>query len=411
MTRVQKNTNQDVCNRNKNMPKQKTIQEKNPIRLLSRVVLLLGFSDAFWLYMSSSYLRAASGTENVGLFYGVVFACVLGLLFLLPGFIRRLGKTTLLSLLLFFLALAMLVLSILSPSFLGMALLGTVIVINSVAWVVIDIILEDFSTDNSSGRIRGWHLMLMNTGILAGPLLASQLMDRVGFWGIFLASAFLYVLVFLWIILGLHSVNFHFKREVAWKGFWRKIRTTPDILRIYGVSFALEFFYVVMIVYMPLRLLDLGFSWTQIGLIFTVMLLPFVIIQYPLGVLADKRWGEKEMLLIALAILAVSTGVAAFSSSTSLGFWMVVLFVTRIGAAAIEVLRDAYFYKQIDGDDGDIIAFFRTTRPTANIVVAILGAVLLLWFPLTIVFILSVLVSVSVLCMTFSLKDTVIDSA
>ncbi len=393
------------------MPKQKTIQEKNPIRLLSRVVLLLGFSDAFWLYMSSSYLRAASGTENVGLFYGVVFACVLGLLFLLPGFIRRLGKTTLLSLLLFFLALAMLVLSILSPSFLGMALLGTVIVINSVAWVVIDIILEDFSTDNSSGRIRGWHLMLMNTGILAGPLLASQLMDRVGFWGIFLASAFLYVLVFLWIILGLHSVNFHFKREVAWKGFWRKIRTTPDILRIYGVSFALEFFYVVMIVYMPLRLLDLGFSWTQIGLIFTVMLLPFVIIQYPLGVLADKRWGEKEMLLIALAILAVSTGVAAFSSSTSLGFWMVVLFVTRIGAAAIEVLRDAYFYKQIDGDDGDIIAFFRTTRPTANIVVAILGAVLLLWFPLTIVFILSVLVSVSVLCMTFSLKDTVIDSA
>ncbi|MEI8103629.1 MAG: MFS transporter [Candidatus Moraniibacteriota bacterium] len=361
--------------------------------------------------MSSSYLRAASGTENVGLFYGVVFACVLGLLFLLPGFIRRLGKTTLLSLLLFFLALAMLVLSILSPSFLGMALLGTVIVINSVAWVVIDIILEDFSTDNSSGRIRGWHLMLMNTGILAGPLLASQLMDRVGFWGIFLASAFLYVLVFLWIILGLHSVNFHFKREVAWKGFWRKIRTTPDILRIYGVSFALEFFYVVMIVYMPLRLLDLGFSWTQIGLIFTVMLLPFVIIQYPLGVLADKRWGEKEMLLIALAILAVSTGVAAFSSSTSLGFWMVVLFVTRIGAAAIEVLRDAYFYKQIDGDDGDIIAFFRTTRPTANIVVAILGAVLLLWFPLTIVFILSVLVSMSVLCMTFSLKDTVIDSA
>lgn len=391
------------------MSKQKIIQEKNPIRLLSRVVLLLGFSDAFWLYMSSSYLRAASGTENVGLFYGVVFICVLGILFLIPDFIRRLGKTTFLSLLLFLLVLAMLVLSILSPSFLGMVLLGAVIVINSVTWVVIDIILEDFSTDDISGRIRGWHLMLMNTGILAGPLLASQLMERVGFWGIFLSSAFLYVLVFLWIIFGLHSVNFYFKREVRWNGFWQKIRTTPDILRIYGVSFALEFFYVVMIVYMPLRLIDLGFSWTQIGLIFTVMLLPFVLIQYPLGVLADKRWGEKEMLLIALAILAVSTGVAAFSNSVSLMFWMAVLFVTRIGAAAIEVLRDSYFYKQIDGDDGDIIAFFRTTRPTANIVVAILGAMLLLWFPLAAVFILSVIVSVSVLYTTFSLQDTIVD--
>lgn len=61
--------------------------------------------------------------------------------------------------------------------------------------------------------------------------------------------------------------------------------------------------------------------------------------------------------------------------------------MTRVGIAGIEILRDSYFYKQIDGDALNIISFFRTARPLANIAAATISAVLLLFFPLWTIFI------------------------
>ena len=66
--------------------------------------------------------------------------------------------------------------------------------------------------------------------------------------------------------------------------------------------------------------------------------------------------------------------------------WGSLLFVTRIGVAGIEILRDSYFYKQVDADDMDVIAFFRTARPVANILGAGLSAVFLLFWPVQSVF-------------------------
>jgi MFS family permease len=389
-------------------PKQKPFTDKKSRHLISWVSLLLGFADAFWLYMSSSYLREASGSDSVGLFYGVVFLCVLGILLTLHTWVRWLGKTTLLGILLFLLTIATLTLSALPVSWIGMGILGVVIVSVSITWVVLDIILEDFSSDSRSGRIRGWHLTLMNLGILAGPFAASQVISRVGFWGIFLVSGLIYMVIFLWATLGLRSMNLRFKQKIVLLTLWHKVRRTPNILRIYGVSFALELFYVVMIIYMPLRLLDLGFHWDQIGYLFTMMLIPFVVLQYPLGIVADTRWGEKELLLASLVLLVGTMAAIAVSESHSFWFWAGMLFATRVGAATIEVLRDAYFYKQIDGEDGDLIAFFRTARPIANILTAIIAVALFVRFPLSSVFILSVLVFIVALWSTFSLHDTAV---
>ncbi len=389
-------------------PKHKNILREKSIRLIGWVSLILGFADAFWLYLGSSYLSQASGTENVALFYGVVFACVLGILLTLHLWVRWLGKTTLFSILLFFLSIFALALAGLPVAFPGMVLLGGMLLIMSITWVVMDIILEDCSTDNLSGRIRGRHLTLMNIGILSGPLAASQMVSRAGFEGVFMTSALLYIIVFLWATLGLRSMNLRFRKEIVLAAVWRKACRMPNVLCIYGVSFALELFYVVMIVYMPLRLLNLGFDWAHIGAMFTIALLPFVVLQYPLGVIADTKWGEKELLILSLLIMSVSVGVIALSESHSFWWWAGMLFVTRIGAAAVEVLRDAYFYKQIDGDDGDLIAFFRTTRPVANIVTALLVAGLLLWFPITSVFILSAVVSLGMIWVAASLEDTAV---
>jgi len=179
-----------------------------------------------------------------------------------------------------------------------------------------------------------------------------------------------------------------------------------NVLLIYGVSWTLEFFYSIMIVYMPILLLSQGFGWEKIGFIFTVMLIPFVLVQYPLGVMADKKWGEKELLFIALVIIGFSTVVAGYTRSTDIVFWAGLLFVTRLGAAALEVLRDSYFYKQIGPTDTDIVAFFRSARPISAIVAAGISLLFLSIFTVHSLFYLVGALALAACFAVLSLEDT-----
>ena len=143
-----------------------------------------------------------------------------------------------------------------------------------------------------------------------------------------------------------------------------------------------------MIVYSPLYLLSLGLSWEQIGIIFTIMLIPFVVIEYPIGILADKKFGEKEMIIIGLLIMGISSFGIFFLHTKSVLLWALVLLATRMGAATVEILRDSYFYKKIDGRDVDLISFFRTTRSVAYIVATGFSAMLLIIAPMRYIFLL-----------------------
>jgi MFS family permease len=151
--------------------------------------------------------------------------------------------------------------------------------------------------------------------------------------------------------------------------------------------------------------MDLGFTLEKIGLAFTLMLVPFVLFQYSAGVLADKKMGEKEMIIFSLVFMALSTLGIYFIHSMSVLVWGAALFATRVGAALIEVLRDSYFYKRIDGHDVDLINFFRTSMPVAFIFSTLLSALLIYFFSIKIAFILVALVVLSALWPAWHLDD------
>lgn len=377
-----------------------------PIRLIDWISFLFGFADAFLLYLGSSYIRAALHTDNVSPFYLGTFAIILIASFYLHTLIRWFGRTSLLSVLLFFLAGSAAMLVVMSPSILGVLVLAFHIVCMNVAWIVLDIVLEDYSEDRKSGRIRGLYLTIMNAGFLLGPFLAIRTLVRFDYAGVFLGGFLAYALIFLMATLGLRRSNSRFHRRIRPLEIVARAKGNATVMRIYSVAFALDFFYAVMIVYMPFRLLELGFDWSRISVIFTAMLVPFVLLQYPAGRLADRKYGEKEMLIGALLLMAASTAAVALSDSTSLLWWATLLVLTRVSAAVIEVLRDSYFYKHVNGEDGDLIAFFRTTRPTSNILAAALAGLVLLMFPVQSVFWLVVGVALLALVPAFRLEDT-----
>lgn len=347
------------------------------IRAIYLSALLLGFLDAFFIYVLSTYFSSITESDKVGIFYLISYSGVFLCLYFLPPLIRHIGKTRALQLSLGISLVASIYLSIMQDDWFSLIAVFCLIVATNVAWVALDIALESHTPDKHTGKIRGTYLTLMNMGFLIAPFLSTTTLERFNYQGIFTVLAITYLIVLLLTFLFVSDLKDVFTSE-------QKI-TNTEFKRIYWISFAMEMFYALMIVYAPLYLRSLDFSWTEIGIIFTIMLLPFVVLQYPLGFLADKYLKEKELIIGSLLIVSISTLCLPFLSH-DLIIWGIFLFATRVGIAGIAVLRDTYFFRRVDGNDIDLIAKFRRARPLANILGMVIASVVLIFFPLSSIF-------------------------
>jgi predicted MFS family arabinose efflux permease len=135
------------------------------------------------------------------------------------------------------------------------------------------------------------------------------------------------------------------------------------------------------------------------------MLVPFLFFEYPIGWLADKELGEKEMIIFFLSFMALATAWVYTLDRPVVWLWALALFLTRIGASAMEILRDSYFYKKIDGNDVDLIDFYRTARPMAYILAAGLSVLVVDTYSVREIFLLASLVLLTGLWPAWMLKD------
>lgn len=368
--------------------KHKEKLDKNLIKYLYISTFLLGVASAFILYLESDYFKVALKSENITPFYILSYGIALVLMLNWHRAVRFLGKKRVFQFSLGVKLALCFLLALLPASIWTIWLLVFYITFTVLSWLDMDILLETCSVDRKTGKIRGLYLTIENAGYLVAPFFSGLLVSRFGFQAAFGASFFILLIVFAIISLRVENVDRCPVKETRLIPMLRRIFARKNIMKAYYVSFLLEFFYALMIIYTPLYLLDLGFDWFQIGKIFTVMLIPFVLLQYPAGYLADKKYEEKSMLAFALAVLSFSTIFLYFIESKNVFVWAAVLFATRIGASLIEVLRDSYFYKRIDQTDVDITDFFRTVRPVAYVIGSLIAAPIVFVFHIKLIFIL-----------------------
>ena len=368
--------------------------DKKKVRLISLTSFLYGFSLSLSIYILSLYYKEVVGEEKVGVFFLIEYIILLVLLLNLHHLIKKTSKSFATIFMMF--ARAILALGLYffwtTPNVVGSFVLMSYIIFGSLASVSLDIMLESFSTDNMSGRIRGLYLTVVNAGFILGPYYSMKIYSEHGFSAVFKAMFLVDLLIFFISYLGLRGVNHSHLRTNTILDVLKSVLAKKDIMRIYFISFVLDFFYATMIIYSLIYMRDIGFSGDEISKIFTIMLLPFVLLQYPIGVLADKM-NEKKMILLSLIIISYSTATIFFLDFKSFVLWTIILFATRVGAAMLEILRDSYFYKRIDGDDVGLIDFFRTTRSIGYIIFSVISLILLIFFPTKSVFLLLSLVA------------------
>ncbi len=362
--------------------------DEKKLKLLGVISFLFGFAQALLMYVTSDYFSQKLGSHNVSSFYFIAYVVALIGLLNMHKLVKILGKSG--AFFLFFLLQIYLLFALIfvKQPIVGVALMMLYIVAGYFAWTVLDVIIEEYSEDKKSGRIRGFHLMILNAGVLLGPFLSTMILASFDYNGLFIATLTLNCLMLVISLVGLRGVNGRFNGKLTVQDIGIKVLTNKNVLNIYMISLALEAFYALMIVYTPLYLLGRGFSWEQIGIAFTIMLIPFVVLEYPVGILADEKFGEKEMIIGGLLLMTASSLAIFFVGSKSIFVWAAILLVTRIGAASVEILRDSYFYKKIDGRDVDLISFFRTTRAVAYLLATGLSAMLLIVAPMKYIFLL-----------------------
>jgi len=239
----------------------------------------------------------------------------------------------------------------------------------------LDISLEELSSNQHTGGIRGLYWTFLNGGITLGPLLVALLIKGDAVRPIYFASAFL-LLGAIVSTLFMHSQSsqsvhhkYHQPLKLPFRLWWRR----RNVRAVTMARFVLEAFFSLMTIFTPIYLHEyLGFSWAELGIIFTIMLLPFVLLEWPAGEVADRWWGEKEIMTIGFFLTGSMLLLMPFLGD-SFSYWLVVLLISRVGASLVEITTESYFFKKISAEDTSMLSIFRLTRPASIIFAAIMG--------------------------------------
>jgi MFS family permease len=360
------------------------------------------------MYSNSSFLSLFADERTVGFIYMIGSAVSIFGFLISPYIIRRFGNyATSIGLIAAEVAILYTLCSATSATVIAIAFVLQSAVVSLIG-LTLDIFLESYTDGEHVGTIRGFYTAILNASWLIAPLLGSMLINGSNSYrNVYIAS-----LAMLFPLLYLIYRNFpRFKDEnyihlSPWQ-LIRHISSNKNWVKLFGANIILQSFYAWMVVYSPIYLnKTIGFSWTEIGIILTIMLVPFPLIQYPLGLLADKKYGEKEMLAIGFGIMGISTIALSFITSDNLALWALILFMTRIGAAMAEIMMETYFFKTVSHRDTATLGMFRITRPVAYFIAPLITGAALLFTTHEYLFVIMGVVTLMGLYPALTIRDT-----
>jgi MFS family permease len=348
---------------------------RNKLLVVSYLLTLLyALHYGIPLYATSSYLHQYFGSSTVSLLY------MLGSISALIGsmsvakYMRRFhtyGFTVGLVIAEIIITIAFGVTQ--NPFLLGLFFIAHFL-LQTLLYVCLNVFIESFSKHAETGSIRGLFLTLLNIGILISPIIGGTILSLASFSMLYIvASCMLIPFIFL-----IRTYLYHIQEPAyesidmlqAFRLAWRNRNIRAALI----AEFTVQCFYAVMIIYSPIYLATLGISLAvYMGIIIPFALIPLVVLPYELGYLADKKYGEKELLIGGLLILALTVFLFVVVTVPNVTIWVLILLASRIGAACVETMAFTYYFKKIGPEDASLTALFSNTLSFATITVGAIG--------------------------------------
>ncbi len=358
----------------------------NRIYILS---FIFSFHVAISAYVNSSFLTNFISEKYIGILYTLSSVLALFLLSKSVNILKNFGnkKLTILFLFINILSLIGLIFSS-NPYLIGISFISFLST-NTLIFFCIDIFVEHFSDPSQTGKTRGLYLTIVNIAWMLSPLVAAFMITKEGGYKAIYSLALLMVSIMtIGLMMSVKTFKDQKYKKIPFLQTFRYLKKNKDIMSITLINFLLHLFFAWMVVYTPIYLIEhLGFTWDQIGVIFTIMLSPFVIFGLPIGILIDKYHVKKtNIMTLGLIIIIASTTSIAFIKEPSLSLWALILFGTRVGASFVEAGAEIYFFSKIKDEDADLISIYRDMNPLAYIIGPALATLVFLVLPFNYLF-------------------------
>ena len=363
------------------MARDKYLYVKNGVSGFSfaNLGLFTGFADGIYNAVYSLVLMEIfANSAIVGVYVAIYAAFCMGVGLFANEILRRFSKVRVFYFVMLMLAVCYAMMSFsIRPSTFVILDYTTGIAITLVG-VLIPLFMSDFSGKIGMARLNSRYHLWMNVGALFAPMIAVAVADQFNNREAFFASALIYLAG--WMAFKLFhvvqqdkkikpvnprkTVHALLKNAVA---FFRR----SGMARAYAVNFGYYSLRAMRYLYVPIVVIENGFSRDALGWVLTLGIIPYLILSDLMAGLV-RRYGKNKWLLIGFSSFAILSALATFVT----GYPLLVIFVVwQISGALMESVHDLLFFDGTSrAEQTKFYGIFRTSVNLPNVIAPILGA-------------------------------------
>lgn len=249
-------------------------------------------------------------------------------------------------------------------------------VLQVLLYISLNIFIENFTLHAKVGSVRGLFLAVFNLAVLVSPFIGGVILKHYSFATLYTVAACMLIPYLFFLYTYLKHMREPAYHQIDLFGAARQAFKNKNLRAAIIGELVVSSFYATMVIYSPLYLTNIGIPLTTyMMVILPFSLIPLVVLPYELGYLADKKFGEKEMLIIGLLILTVTTFLFVVISTNALWVWILLLIVSRIGASFVETMSFTYYFKKVGAEDPSLTVLFINMQGLGMLIIGTVGVI------------------------------------
>lgn len=244
--------------------------------------------------------------------------------------------------------------------------------------VLIPLFMSDFSGRIGMAKLNARYHLWLNVGALFAPMIAVAIAGQFGNRSAFFASALIYMAC--WGFFKYFRIVQEDKKikpvnpRKTFRALWKNTLSffsRPGMTRAYIVNFGYYSLRAMRYLYVPIIVIENGFSKDALGWVLTLGIIPYLLLSELMGRLV-RRFGKKIWLLSGFLSFAAFSALATFTT----GYPLLAIFVMwQVSGALMESVHDLLFFDTAKkGEQTKYYGVFRTSVNLPNVVAPMLGA-------------------------------------
>ena len=244
--------------------------------------------------------------------------------------------------------------------------------------ILIPLFMSDFSEKVGMARLNSRYHLWLNVGALLAPMIALAIAEHYNNRAAFFASALIYLCgwaVFKYFRIvqpdkKVHPIRARRTLRALWKNAIAFFKY-PGMARAYAVNFGYYSLRAMRYLYVPIVVIENGFSKDTLGWVLTLGIIPYLVLSELMGRFV-RQSGKKRWLKVGFLSFAAFSAMATFVT----GFPLLVIFVVwQVSGALMEPVHDLLFFDSAKkAQQSKFYGVFRTSVNLPNIVAPVLGA-------------------------------------